>query len=591
MIRRPRSGQRGAVSVLAVLLIATIAMAALVSIDLGNVFYRQRQLQSMVDLAALSAAQQLKQAGTTAAQTASTLASAQAIGRGNGYPGAASTDCSLPGAGGTDGMKVCLGVWDPSYSVAGDASHFNASYNTSATTANAVRVTATQTVPVLFVIPGSSSRQLRAQAVAIGSPPTASFSIGSGLLDVGTANSLLSLLLGRTVQLSVADWNGLVNAKVSLAQLQLQAKVGSIQQLLNTSLSISDFYALVLGAAGQSSLLSTLLGGVPVVGVNAAQATVSLAQLLNLGVLAPAQSAAANVGLSVSSLLTLAAQVANGGSAVSVPTLGLKLPTNVASVQAQLYVTQPPVMAAGPVLQLSGAPPTWATTAHTAQVGVTLNVKATTALDLGPLSFLVSLVNSLVSIDINVPLYVEVAAATASLQGIQCAADSANRRATLGVSTSLVTACLGRGDGTPGCASSPVALVNAGVVKASILGGLLGPAVIGVTIMATGTPSKIGSANQTPVILAPGGTAHLGTSQVVAGLLTDVIGNIVPVVTLSLFGDNVLGIPIPLAPLLQPLAAPLDGLLTPLLNGLGLQLGTADVWLNDISCKNSDLVY
>ena len=77
------------------------------------------------------------------------------------------------------------------------------------------------------------------------------------------------------MQLSVADWNGLVNAKVSLAQLQLQAKVGSIQQLLNTSLSISDFYALVLGAAGQSSLLSTLLGGVPVVGVNAAQATVS----------------------------------------------------------------------------------------------------------------------------------------------------------------------------------------------------------------------------------------------------------------------------------------------------------------------------
>ncbi|AOZ01813.1 hypothetical protein BKK81_20820 [Cupriavidus sp. USMAHM13] len=580
MIRRPRSGQRGAVSVLAVLLIATIAMAALVSIDLGNVFYRQRQLQSMVDLAALSAAQQLKQAGTTAAQTASTLASAQAIGRGNGYPGAASTDCSLPGAGGADGMKVCLGVWDPSYSVAGDASHFNASYNTSATTANAVRVTATQTVPVLFVIPGSSSRQLRAQAVAVGSPPTASFSIGSGLLDVGTANSLLSLLLGRTVQLSVADWNGLVNAKVSLAQLQLQAKVGSIQQLLNTSLSISDFYALVLGAAGQSSLLSTLLGGVPVVGVNAAQATVSLAQLLNLGVLAPAQSAAANVGLSVSSLLTLAAQVANGGSAVSVPTLGLKLPTNVASVQAQLYVTQPPVMAAGPVLQLSGAPPTWATTAHTAQVGVTLNVQGSTNVDLGPLGLLVALVNQLVSVTINVPLYVEVAAAQASLQGLQCTSDLSSRRATLGVSTSIVTACLGKGDGTPGCGT------QATLVDAPVLGGL-----VQVTITATGTPSKIGSANQTLVTLAPGGTAHVGTSQVIAGLLTDVVGNIVPTVTLSVAKIPILGLPIALAPLLQPLAAPLDGLLTPLLNGLGLQLGTADVWLNDISCKNSDLVY
>lgn len=583
MIRRPRSGQRGAVSVLAVLLIATIAMAALVSIDLGNVFYRQRQLQSMVDLAALSAAQQLKQAGTTAAQTASTLASAQAIGRGNGYPGAASTDCSLPGAGGADGMKVCLGVWDPSYSVAGDASHFNASYNTSATTANAVRVTATQTVPVLFVIPGSSSRQLRAQAVAIGSPPTASFSIGSGLLDVGTANSLLSLLLGRTVQLSVADWNGLVNAKVSLAQLQLQAKVGSIQQLLNTSLSISDFYALVLGAAGQSSLLSTLLGGVPVVGVNAAQATVSLAQLLNLGVLAPAQSAAANVGLSVSSLLTLAAQVANGGSAVSVPTLGLKLPAGIGGVQAQLYVIQPPVMAAGPVLQLGTSPPTWATTAQTAQVGVTLNVNATTNVNVGVLSVLTLLTSNLVSATINVPLYVQVAAAKASLQNIQCSADTGSRRATLGVSTSVVTACLGNSNGQPGCSPS------ATLVDVPILPWLLGG--VELIITGTGTPSMIGSANQTPITLAPGGTAHVGTSQVVAGLLTDAIGNIVPTVTLKVLNLTLIALPIDLSGLLQPLAAPLDGLLTPLLNGLGLQLGTADVWLNDISCKNSDLVY
>jgi hypothetical protein len=37
------------------------------------------------------------------------------------------------------------------------------------------------------------------------------------------------------VNLSVADWNGLVGANVTLEQLRLQAGVGTIDQLLNTA--------------------------------------------------------------------------------------------------------------------------------------------------------------------------------------------------------------------------------------------------------------------------------------------------------------------------------------------------------------------
>ena len=48
------------------------------------------------------------------------------------------------------------------------------------------------------------------------------------------------------------------------------------------------------------------------------------------------------------------------------------------------------------------------------------------------------------------------------------------------------------GDGTPGCGT------QATLVDAPVLGGL-----VQVTITATGTPSKIGSANQTLVTLAP----------------------------------------------------------------------------------------
>ncbi|MGN5480341.1 pilus assembly protein TadG-related protein [Cupriavidus basilensis] len=76
----------GAVSTMAVILTATVVFAALLSIDVGHVFFRQRQLQDMVDLAALSGAQQLKLATTATQQSAGVLGTVQNIGRQNGYP-------------------------------------------------------------------------------------------------------------------------------------------------------------------------------------------------------------------------------------------------------------------------------------------------------------------------------------------------------------------------------------------------------------------------------------------------------------------------------------------------------------------------
>ena len=224
--------QRGAVSLLAGVLIATVAVGALVSIDVGFVFYSQRQLQKSVDLAALSGAQQLKRADDLPTTTANVMASVTAAASQNGYPGAVSPDCGDVAAGAADGMRTCLGVWDPSDAVNGDGvRHFNAAYNTATLSPNAVRVQASLTVPLLFVLPGGTSRQLHAEAIAAGSPPVASFSLGSGLLDLNTASGMLGLLLGNTVNLSVADWNGLANANVTLEQLRLQLGAGTVDQL------------------------------------------------------------------------------------------------------------------------------------------------------------------------------------------------------------------------------------------------------------------------------------------------------------------------------------------------------------------------
>lgn len=561
-----RRGQRGAIGVLGALLLATVAIGSLVSIDVGHVFYRQRQLQKIADMAALAGAQQLKQAAAAATVSANVLSATQSAGAQNDYAGTATANCSAAGSGDADGMRVCLGVWDPAYSTGSDtARHFNAGYDTTKLSANAVQVVVTQTVPILFVIPGSASRQLRAEAIANASPPVASFSVGSGLLDVNTGSSVLSSLLGTSVQLSVLDWQGLLNANVTLDQLRLKLGVGTIDDLLKTSLSIQQFYALVLGAAGKDSLLSAALGSPPTqLGLSGVKANVGLGQLLNLGVLAPAASSAADVALNVAQLLMLGAQVANGNSAIQV-----KLPQiNVAgltNIGAQLYVVQPPVMAVGPARQLS--PGVWQTTAHTAQVGLRL--------DLG-----VNInVLSLVGVGINLPLYVEVAAATASLQGIQCAAAKADCRATLGVNTGLVKACLAAASGS-GCASGPVTLID------TLAFGT------GVRIIASGSPQTgtVG-VNSTTVNMAPGTSIRVGTPQPLSGVVRDVLRNLNLDIVVRLLGIDIVTVPLPLADLLASLLSGLDPVLVPLLAALGIQLGYADIWMQGIDCNNAELVF
>ena len=167
--RAPRSA-RGAISVMAALLIATVAIAALVSIDVGHVFMRQRQLQNMVDLAAMSAAQQLKRADSAANLNAAVLGTVRNIGAKNGYPSGIAMGCGDATGGSADAMTACLGVWDPA---SGGPRHFSAAYNPAQVSPNAVRVQATQTVPILFVINGGGGRQLFAESIASGSPPVA----------------------------------------------------------------------------------------------------------------------------------------------------------------------------------------------------------------------------------------------------------------------------------------------------------------------------------------------------------------------------------------------------------------------------------
>jgi uncharacterized membrane protein len=564
--------QRGAVSLLAGVLIATVAVGALVSIDVGFVFYSQRQLQKSVDLAALSGAQQLKRADDLPTTTANVMASVTAAASQNGYPRAVNPDCGDVAAGAADGMRTCLGVWDPSDAVNGDGvRHFNAAYNTATLSPNAVRVQASLTVPLLFVLPGGTSRQLHAEAIAAGSPPVASFSLGSGLLDLNTASGMLGLLLGNTVNLSVADWNGLANANVTLEQLRLQLGAGTVDQLLNTTLSIQDFYALVLNAAGRQALLGAALGSPATqLGLNGIGTRLNLAQMLDVGVLTPAASSAAEVGLNVASLLTTAAYVARGTSAVAlnVPGLNLATPLGNTKAVASLTVIDPPRVAVGPARQLANG--TWRTTATTAQVGLNLVVQS-------KLNVL-----GLVSADVNLPVLVRAAQATGNLTALQCAATPAQRRATINVSTRLLNACLsqnGRECVPPG---------SYALATLSLLSGL-GTARLMSNPVAPNAALNAGS----DFVLAPGDKASTSSPVAIQQTVDNLATSLRPSFDLDLFKS--LGLSLQPGDLLADVLAPVGTLLGTVLNWLlatlGIDIANATVWLNGVDCNNAELVY
>ena len=560
---------RGAVSLMAALLIATVGVAALVSIDVGHVFYSQRQLQKMVDLAALSGAQQLKRAADLPTTTASVLGSVTAAAAQNGYASGVSANCADVAGGGADGLRACLGLWDPANPANGDSvRHFNAAYPAATVSPNAVRVQATYTVPVLFVLPGTASRQLRAEAIAAGSPPVASFTLGSGLLDVSTASGMLGLLLGNTVTLSVLDWSGLVGANVTLEQLRLQAGVGTIDQLLNATLSIQQFYALVLGAAGKSALLNAALGSpVTQLGVSSIGTTVTLAKMLDLGVLTPAASSAAEVAVNVASLLTTAAYVARGTSAIDLDKISVNV--GLGSVGGKLYIVQPPQVAVGPARQLPGG--TWQTTATTAQLGLWLAVKANLP------------VLGLASADVNLPVWVRVGQARGDLTNVQCAANPAQRRATVNVIPDVLTTCVADG-AKPQCAPAATVVELASV---KVLAGVLSTRVV-----ANPKPDVTPMNPLNDVVLAPGGSATTSSTKPLSRAITDMVRNLNPDVTVGL---GVLGIPLNVGALLDallpPIAGLLDALLIPLTSTLGIRLGNADLWLNGVDCNNAELVY
>jgi uncharacterized membrane protein len=234
---------------------------------------------------------------------------------------------------------------------------------------SAVQVTATTSVGFVFGgLTGTNSGGAERQATAIANGG-ACFAIGSyaARLDTGASPLLGPLLgaLGSNVTLSAIDYNGLANTNVKLLDL-LGASIGAgtVDSVLNSSVSLGSFYLAIAHALdGQSTAQAQLLQTIAA-SVGAAQ--VDLGDILGV-------TTGAGTGLSsdlnVLDLVTAAAAAANGTNAIAVPNLGLSLPP-LANLQASLTAIEAPRIGCGRKNDV-------AATAKSTQV--TLNVSTTAA--------------------------------------------------------------------------------------------------------------------------------------------------------------------------------------------------------------------
>ena len=535
-----------------------IGFAAL-AVDLSSFYFQKRALQSATDLAAIAAASNLNDA-TAAAQATLTL---------NGF-----TPETL------QGVQLGTYVADPTLAV-------NERFTPGGVnTASAAIVTTQIQAPYYF---GAIFRLMSAQAttscaqsscsvsqdsVAITAAataainPRASFAVGSGLasLQGGILNAILGGLLGANLSLSAMDYESLASANVDLFAFSnaLATRVGltavSYDQLASGQFQVADVLN-ALSVAGQtnpniSQATANLLNDLAITAPNT---TISIAPLISYG---PYGNLAVNspepitVSADALDLISAIAQIANGTHQIQA---GLSLNVSpLAAATLALTVGERPVGTSFVVIGSTGA------TAHTAQTRLLLTLQIAQS---GSTSL------------VNLPLYIEIAAATAELTGISCATNPAQTSVTLGVTPAVVDAWIG--------ALSEADMTNYAVEPDP------GPATLlslpGATVTGRAN-AAITNLSATPVSFSYADIQALtrkttSTNDFISSLLYDLFANLQLKV-------NVLGLGLGLPPSLNSGVAsalanatmPIDHTLSQVLTALGLSLGNAYTWVSGVKC-------
>ncbi len=246
-LSRHRREERGATLIITAVSMVALLGAGAMGVDVGFSVYGSRQAQAMADTAALDLARYINIADQQCAYCNGAVQT---------YLNGKLTNVNTDNASNA-GLTVTPGVW------------FNGTWSQPAGCApttppavhacNAVKVTATQTVPQIF---WGQSNTLTARSSIAAVTPEAGFSIGSFLANFNPQQSavLNDLLgeLGTSVSLSAVNYQGLANTYVTLSQL-MTASGGLLtsSNVMTTSLTGAQWLSIWSAAvANQVGLLS-----------------------------------------------------------------------------------------------------------------------------------------------------------------------------------------------------------------------------------------------------------------------------------------------------------------------------------------------
>jgi len=535
--------RRGNIAVLSGLLLMMLSGFAALSVDVGKVFLDRRKAQSTVDLAALAAAGDLQRA----------LPAARATVRQNDYPEDAP-------------VTVELGLYTPDPSLPVEKRFKPAA----AGAANAARVTLRSQSPLIFgrLITGRDSFDVQTEAIAARAS-FAGFAIGSRLasLDGGLANQVLGGLLGTGLNLSAMDYQALVNTRINLFDFlnalasRINVTAATYDALLASQVKVGDVVNAMVavtpeGSASKTlSALSKLLAG--------STKRLPLGALLDLGapgVLPLGEKPKVGVSLAAFDMLSASAQLANGNSQIATG-LNLAIP-GISSANLKLAIGEQPQGTSRFAIGEEG------TSVHTAQTRLLLDIQ---------------LVGRGDAALVRLPLYLEVASATARLTALNCNAPSITLAVTPGAADAWIAEVSSAQFSNFKAAPNPPAatILNAGVAQVTARGH--------VTVANTSATLVTFSAAE----IAAQTRKTVGTKNFSASLLSGLIRDTELEAQLLGLGLG-LGLLNPIkalvAEILAGAVAPVDSLLSGVLATLGIGLGEADVWVLSQRCDGAVLV-
>jgi uncharacterized membrane protein len=425
------------------------------------------------------------------------------------------------------------------------------------------------------VLTGADSYPITTVATAARSA-LAAFAIGSRLasVDGGLLNQILGSMLGGSLSLSVMDYRALADVRLDMFDfmnaLATRARITgtTYDSLLSSDVKIGDVFAAMTDAARTAGAGSTAISALGAIthALRNPSTTIAGRTLVDAGpynALGLGQKPAVSAALSALDILAATAQAANGQHQIAAD-LNLTIP-GILGAKLLLTVGERPVGTSWVTVGSEGA------SVHTAQTRILLTVN-------------VAGNGSIAAI--NLPIYIEIAAGTAKLAALACAAaDVRNSSAALAV--------------TPGIVNAWIANVSANDMTNFRTAPNPGPA----TLVDTPALGITGRAHATIANISPQRVSFtyaeitaqtkktVSTTSFASSLTSRLLGDLSMSVRL---GPLNLGIPQLLTQsvgtILGNVATPVDAILANVLATLGVGLGQADVWMLGIRCDGAVLV-